>query len=540
MRKINKQNTITFNIFGILIVAALATFSIVVFNAVRKGNDSYKINQGSTVYTEDNEYVDMTTDGKLQKEWDGKYYLKLNGEKEAYCLGKNTVIYDSNQGKITLYGEAYQIHEDGIVDNISDVTEIDDVTKPALYKLRDRMYVMTGRNIHSTDDSFSTEDYVAINIHKSGTAMLMNNNFYVNMIQPILLESNGLYFDIASELLAYDSKVVNLKNVIGSSNLYSGRALIYEEGIAEESEETLLATNPDVVTIMGGNGGTGGSGGIGGTGGTGGDGGTGGSGGTGGIGGIGGVGGNGGIGGIGGVGGIGGNGGIGGDGGDGGDGGEGSDATISATKWVRLNGAYANPTSIDVSYDVNDLTDDYVSVFLNVYDIAAGTKQEINLDKTDNKFTINGLAPASAYKIELGYKAYMQGETDLQTITQDVIKVTTKGDLASININKISTSTIGNVGSENTVVSVDYTVLGTSNYVLDAGCTVAVYYNGTEKESAVIDNIEKTVTSNGYQSTIKFSVPGSSATGKISMKFIKAEYHGKPLVSYLRESSKNI
>ncbi len=537
MRKLNKQNTMTFNIFGILIVAALAAFSVVVFNTIRKDSDSYKVNQGSTVYTEDNEYVDMTTDGKLKQEWDGKYYLKLDGEKVTYCLGKNTVIYDSNQKKMTLYGKAYQIHEDGIVDNIDEVTEIEDMSKPALYKLRDRMYVMTGSNIQSTDNSFTTEDYVAVNIHKSGTAMLMNNNYYVNMIQPILLESDGLYFDIASELLSYDSRVVNLKNVIGSSNLYSKRALLYEEGIAEEGDETLMASNPDVITIMGGNGGSGGSGGTGGTGGIGGDGGIGGSGGTGGAGGIGCVGGNGGTGGIGGVGGSGGNGGMGGDGGNGGDGGEGSDATISATKWVRLNGATAYPTSIDVSYQVNDLTDDYVSVFLNVYDVAGGTTNQINLDKTDNHFTITGLKPASAYKIELGYKAYLQGSSDLQTVPQDVLKVTTKGDLASIEINKVSTS---QVDSNKVLVTVEYTVFGTTGYVLDDGCKVAVCHNGTVMTQQTIEDMAKTVTADGYKNAIQFTVDDSSVTGTVSMKFTEAKYQGESLLAYLKELSKSI
>ena len=265
MRKINKQNTLTFNVFGGLIVVGLVALSVAVVNVIGKSDDAYEVSQNSTVYTEENEYVEMTGEGKLEKQWDGKYYLKVKGENNAYCLGKNTVIYDNEKDTLTLYGEAYHILEDGTVENTPEVLEIEDTGKAGIYKLRDRMYIMTGSDIRSYDGSFETNDYVAINIHKSGTAMLMNDNYYVNMISPILLESDELYFDIASELLAYDGDVVNLKNVIGSSNMFSGDPLIYSEGIAEDDGQTLMASNPDVITIMGGNGGAGGAGGAGGS-----------------------------------------------------------------------------------------------------------------------------------------------------------------------------------------------------------------------------------------------------------------------------------
>ena len=521
----------TFNIFGILIVAALATFSVVVITVIRKGSDNYSVSQGSTVYTEDNEYVDMTTDGKLHKEWDGKYYLKLNGERTSYCLGKNTVIYDSDKQNLTFYGKAYQIHEDGIVDNIDDMTEVENIKEPTIYKLRDRMYVMTGGNIHATDDSFSTNDYVAINIHKTGTAMLMNNNYYVNMIQPIMLESDGLYFDIASELMVHDEKVVNLKNVIGSSNLYTGRALVYEEGLAEEDDETLMANNPDVITIMGGNGGSGGTGGEGGIGGTGGEGGVGG---TGGVGGIGGTGGNGGIGGTGGIGGSGGTGGIGGDGGDGGKGGEGSDAVFAATKWVSLNGATAGIGSIDVNYTVNDLTNDYVDVFLNVYKTSnlSTPIEQIHLDKSANHYTVtNGISPGTQYRLELGYIAYAE-DGNKQIITQDIVQVTTDGNLAYIEINKVSTSKVGS----DTIVAVTYTVRADSNYVMNP-CKVGLYYGNDLQGSPEDVDMNKAVSADGYQSTIKFKANDDVSGKKISMKFTSAIYNQNDMTSYLGTAS---
>lgn len=541
MRKINKQNTLTFNVFGGLIVVGLVALSVAVVNVIGKSDDAYEVSQNSTVYTEENEYVEMTGEGKLEKQWDGKYYLKVKGENNAYCLGKNTVIYDNEKDTLTLYGEAYHILEDGTVENTPEVLEIEDTGKAGIYKLRDRMYIMTGSDIRSYDGSFETNDYVAINIHKSGTAMLMNDNYYVNMISPILLESDELYFDIASELLAYDGDVVNLKNVIGSSNMFSGDPLIYSEGIAEDDGQTLMASNPDVITIMGGNGGAGGDGGAGGTGGaggiggTGGSGGTGGDGGTGGAGGVGGDGGIGGDGGTGGIGGLGGTGGIGGDGGSGGDGGEGSDASVSATKWISLNKVTPNVSSMDISYTVNDLTNDYVDVFLNIYK-GNDLKQTVHLDKTSNQFTVTGLEPATEYKVEMGYQAYMQknpGDITLETVTQDVVKATTSGDIAYIEINKISTNKV----EGKTYVSVNYTVVGNSAYQLQSGCTVGVYYGGSQKASEQIDTAK--VSGGGFSSTLKFEVTGD-VSGTISMKFETAQYDGKDMTPYLGGASGNV
>lgn len=535
----------SFNVFGIMLVAGLAVFSTAVGFVVKNRDESYKVNAGSTVYTEDNEYVDMSEDAVVKKKWDHKYYLKT-ADNEVYCLGKNTIIYDNNEQTMTLYGDSYRINDDGTVDSLKDVNVIDDVSTPKIYKLRDRMYVMTGREITSTDGSIKSSDYVAVNIHKGGTAMVMNDDYYVNVLQPIMLESDGLYFDVSSELMAKDGNVVSLKNVIGSSNLYTGRPLVYSEGIAEESDAKLVASNPEVITIMGGNGGTGGAGGQGGQGGNGGTGGAGGSGGFGGSGGYGGDGGMGGAGGTGGIGGQGGNGGMGGDGGDGGNGGEGSDASISATKWIQLKNATPSVASIDVDYFVNDLTNDYVDVFLNVYDVAAGSrKEQVHLDKTGTSYTVTGLEPGKSYKLEMGYQAYKKdatGSTNLETITVDVIKASTKADIAYVDIDRVSASKVSDTTNTSILVTVDYTVSSYEGYQLSSGAEIGVYYNNetTAKATQVIN--ERQAASGGYSGSIKFSLPGTEdPTGKpICLKFTNAYYQGVNIVTNLAEANSTI
>lgn len=538
MRKLSKQNTMSFNALGIMLVAGLVVFSSAVVFVVKNRNEAYPVAPGSTVYTEDNEYVDMTDEGSVRKKWDNKYYLKT-ADDDVYCLGKNTVIYDPTASSMTIYGDSYKINGDGTVDKLKDVNVVEDMNTPSLYKLRDRLYVMTGRDINSTDSSLSSDGYVTINIHKSGSAMIMNDDYYVNVIEPIVLESDGLYFDVSSELMAKDGNVVSLKNIIGSTNLYSKRPLLYTEGIVEEPDAQLMANNPEVITIMGGNGGAGGTGGQGGTGGTGGAGGTGGSGGFGGDGGLGGNGGAGGSGGTGGVGGQGGNGGLGGDGGDGGQGGEGSDASISATKWISLKKATASVSSIDVEYFVNDLTNDYVDVFLNVYDPSANNplKETVHLSKTDTQYTVTGLEPGKNYKLEMGYQAYKKDandNTELVTVTQDVAKVTTKADIAYIEINKVSTS---RDTSGNTLVTVNYTVKSYNGYQLSSA-TVAAYFDGAKQGSSQqVDGAA--AAAGGDSKSISFTVPTATGTSNktITMKFESATYQNVDVVSSLPEAT---
>ncbi|MBR4992611.1 MAG: hypothetical protein IKY04_00020 [Lachnospiraceae bacterium] len=538
MRKITKQNTMSFNVLGTLMVAGLVVFSAAVVFVVKNRNEAYTVAPGSTVYTEDNEYVDMKEEGSVRKKWDNKYYLKTSDD-DVYCLGKNTVIYDPNASSMTIYGDSYRINGDGTVDTLKDVNVVEDLNTPKIYKLRDRLYVMTGKDIESTDNSLSSGGYVTVNIHKSGTAMIMNDDYYVNVLEPIILESDGMYFDVSSELMAMDGNVVSLKNVIGSSNLYTQRPLLYTEGIVEEPDSMLMAKNPEVITIMGGNGGAGGTGGTGGTGGNGGQGGTGGSGGFGGDGGLGGDGGAGGSGGTGGVGGQGGNGGLGGDGGDGGQGGEGSDASISATKWISLRNATPAVSSIDVDYTVNDLTNDYIDVFLNVYDVANAThKETVHLSKTDNRYTVTGLDPGTTYKLEMGYKAYKDngsGSLEEVTVTQDVIKTTTKADIAYIEINKVSTSK-DTTGA--TLVTVDYTVKSYEGYKLTSA-SVGVYYNRGTTEVASKDVDTSAAASGGDSQSISFTVTsGEDISNKpLVMKFKSAVYQGKTVTSYLSEAT---
>lgn len=529
MRKLDKKNTISFNIFGALIVLGLIALTVSVVMVIRSRTGSETIAASSVVYNDENEYILLDKDGKLSKKWDGNYYLKSG--RENYSLGPNAVVFDKNSGLLTVYGDLYKINQDGTIESASEKTEISDYNSPGIYKMQDRKYLMTGGSIDATDGSFGTSKFVIASINRSGTALLMNDQQYANMIYPVMLKSDDLYFDIASEYAYYDKNLIYLKNVLGSSNEYKGDPLLYKEGLVGE-EELQVATsknNPDVITIVGGNGGQGGAGGQGGIGGTGGQGGTGGvagDGGTGGTGGVGGTGGDGGQGGRGGIGGdggdggqggAGGQGGFGGDGGKGGNGGLGNDGEISALKWIRLNGVQAGMTTLDANYIVSDLTDDYVSVYLEVKNLATSAIEKIFLDKTQTNYVVRGCDPGTYYEVTIGYTAYYNenGGAVLKDIKQDTFKVRTSSNFGDITIASVTQS------------DVNFVLKLNQEYVISAG-TVALYKaDGTKvAELNLTDAMIREAASTGYSG--KISGFGSIPEGeRLSLKLINTVYNGK-------------
>lgn len=509
MKKV--KNKAMFNLFGSLIVLVLIGLTVTVVMVVRSRNGSYTVPAGSVVYDEENEYIPIEEDATLYQKSDENYYLKT-ADKEVYSLGGNAVIKDGESGSIVIYGDLYQIAADGTVTSSTGRNEVSDLSQAALYKMADRKYLMTGKTIESTDSTYETSGYVYINIYKSGTAVLMNDEAYKNMVYPIMLKSDDLYFDISSEYALFGENLVNLKNVLGSTNEYTGDALIYSEGLVDDEQYATAANNPDSITIVAGNGGSGGSGGSAGNGGSGGSGGSAGDGGTGGDGGSGGTGG---------VGGNGGTGGVGGDGGSGGDGGRGSDANISALKWVELSGVTAGIGTIDVNYFVSDITDDYVSVYLLVdhKDASGNTKTDkIYLNKTSTHYTITGCTPGTNYTVTLCYDAYYSTggiiDDEPTSVKQDSVKVKTGSNLGTIEVVSLNES------------SVSFDVSLNSNYLISSG-KVALYNGNAKLGTYTLDsNVIKSAAKDAAGGTISFSKSQVSNGDRLYLKFEDVIYNG--------------
>ena len=174
MKRTERKNTAEYNVFGAIIVLILIALTFFVVSVIRSKNSSYIVTAGSTVYNVENEYILIEEDAKLYKKSGGTYYLKT-ADKEVYTLGKSVVVRDGNTKQLWVYGDMYDISSDGSVVYSSGANQIENLSEPGLYKLEDRKYLMTGNNIVSTDGAYSANDYVYINVYKSGTAVLMND-----------------------------------------------------------------------------------------------------------------------------------------------------------------------------------------------------------------------------------------------------------------------------------------------------------------------------------------------------------------------------
>ncbi len=506
---LQRKNTLYFNIFGSIIGVMLIALTVTVVVVIRNQAGSYVIPAGSTVYDIDNEYIPIVEDATIYQKGSGIYYLKT-ADKEVYTLGENAVVKDNSTNSIWVYGDLYEIASDGTVTVSYGRNELKTIGAPGLYKLADRKYLMTGKSITSTDKEYATNDYVYVNIYKSGAAVLMNDQSNQNILRPIMLNSEDLYLDISSEYAFFNNNLINLKNVLGSTNEYGGDALIYVEGLVDDEQYQSAADTPDVITIVGGNGGSGGAGGNGGQGGMGG------------TGGIGGTGGHGGSGGTGGVGGAGGTGGNGGDGGQGGDGGKGSDANVNALKWVKLVGVTAGIGTIDVDYVVTDITDDYVAVWLEVkYKDAGGTEknEKVYLSKTDNEYILRGCAPATYYDISLWYSAYYKtggivGDAPENKMV-DSVRVQTSSNLGNIEVVK---------QTEN---AIEFNMTLDNQYLIESGSVALYRADGTEISHIVLD---ANTIQNAAKGTVKLSVPISSTAlndgDRLYLQFKDVIYNG--------------
>ena len=411
MRKLEKKNLISFYIFGAMILLAIGGISFGVFQVASSGvNLNFEISSGSVVYDSDDNLVPLEGTAKLSKKWDGNYYIKTSGG-QTKCLGKSTVVFDKNATKVKIFGDSYKINMDGSVYKYLDQIEVTDIGNPSLYKLDDRKYLMIGKNINSVEGPFATKNYMIINMDKWGNALLRGEGLNRKTISPVVLQSEDLYFDIGSELMYTEGKEINLKNVIGSTNLYGGKPLLYEQtGIDSANVErtdagtgdtggtggTGGAAGPQNYTVVAGKGGTGGGGGIGGAGG---------------IGGTGGIGGSGGIGGYGGVGGSAGSGGSGGTGGTGGDGGDAGMVKTENLIKVAMGTVSTREKSIVVNYSVYDPSSNVARVKLlaepwNSTTSAYDPGTTYDLSKLDTEFTLDGLNENTKYRLTLSYTKY--------------------------------------------------------------------------------------------------------------------------------------
>ncbi|MBE6144691.1 MAG: hypothetical protein E7169_03860 [Firmicutes bacterium] len=375
MRKLGKKNKISFVIFTFIVILVVAIFVYGINRVLSYEKEEYELTTGSVLYDEDNNFLSLNSASFMSRNWNGKYYVTLEDE-TSYNLGEETVVFNSNDYRMYLYGTFYQVFENGKVEKHVGQTEVVRNTEAKVYKLKDRKYLIVASKIATEDLSVNTANYLIIEIDKIGNALLMNNEINIKTIVPTVLKTDDFNFDIANEKLVFGKTYIDLKKINGSTNEY----------VEPVKKPT---TNNNSGGSTGGTGGTGGAGGAGGTGSI-----------------------------------IYGN--------------TSNSNKIELVKKVGLNSIVPYSTYLDVDYTVIDLNNEYNSVYLLIDD--GVNKNKIELNKESSNYKVRNLKPNYEYNVSLGYTYTDKSDgfnTEMDEIS-DVFKIKTAKLEQKLEITKIN------------------------------------------------------------------------------------------------------
>ena len=218
MRKYNGRTKKTMIIILILFVGIIIIFSLFLKKAIDVGRTAYKVVSSSVLFDNEQNLITTSDEGIIRVKWGGDYYL-IYDDKE-YDLGSHSVVYNSTNGDITLYGKFYEVNSDGDVNTIKGENLIKSSVNSKFYKLSDRKYLIIDRTIESKSSSFVTSNYLIVNLDKLGNATLLNDKTSYKTIVPTVLRTSAYSFDIANEKLNFGGEDIDLKKIIGSTNEY--------------------------------------------------------------------------------------------------------------------------------------------------------------------------------------------------------------------------------------------------------------------------------------------------------------------------------
>ena len=458
MRKYNNKTKKTIMIILALFVVFIVIFSLFLKKSIEIEKTAYNLEIGSILYDNDQNKIITRSDSVIKVRWGGNYYLKYNDE--SYNLGKHSIVYNSNNGDISLFGKFYEVKSNGKVNVIENKNIIKSSVNSKFYKLADRKYLIIDRTIQSDDYNFVTSNYLMVNLDKSGNATLINDKTSLKTIKPTVLKTSSYTFDIANEKLNFGKEDIDLKKIIGSTNEY------------DPKKYNLNATNNETDENQDGTGASGNGNGSG----------TGTSGDGTGTGGAGSGGGN-------------GSGGSGSGGGSGFGGGTGNgftnsgttanndsnlnnnydsgisdqtvDKIINATKNTSVIRITPGIDNISIDYVVYDPNNEYRSVYLEIENTNTSQTNIVYLSKTDTKIVVSNLSPNVYYNLTFKY-SYTE-KTSTKEYTFDKTGIYTKIPNMIINVTQI----INNKIYYRINLDTNYTITGGTVNLLRNGRLVA-------------------------------------------------------------------
>ena len=382
-KKIN--NNRLFILFSFLVFLIILVFVYALYKTLSYDNTIYTISKGSFIYDKNYDYLTLEDDAKMQQKWDKNYYLTEKKTNKIHELGSDVVVFNKNDFRIYLYGENYQVKVNGDVKYSNKVVNIAKNGESTFFKLSDRKYLMTGTTIKSDVKGIKTNNYLIVDIDKSGNALLLNNELNIKALSTLKLKTKLYELDVANERLYIGKEVIELKKINGSSNKYKEEK---EEEKSKDNNKTNTQNNKNnnnsnnsrnktnSIASSSSN--------------------------------------------------------------------SSKKENLNIVKSASLISVASTASYIDVSYSIIDPKNEYTTVFLLLQklDNSKETKKII-ISKNNNSYRIRDLVPNTEYKVSLCYT--IVGSDDSNTLEDEVANeliTKTKKDNTKIVINKISGNNI--------------------------------------------------------------------------------------------------
>ena len=219
MRKLNLKNKFYIGIFAIIILLIVGILVCSLFLSQKNGKVVYNVSNNCVIFDSETNLIDTSLGGEVTRKWGNNYYY-VNQDKYSYEIGNTPVIYEKTNNEIQIFGDNYQVYSDGSVLKNNDLTVISNSKDSSFFKLSDRVYLIVSPEIYNDDKSIYTSIYLIVYIDKKGNASILNDSINLKTINPMNLLFDDYTFDIANEKLIIKDNVIDLKQIIGSTNEY--------------------------------------------------------------------------------------------------------------------------------------------------------------------------------------------------------------------------------------------------------------------------------------------------------------------------------
>lgn len=218
MRKYDVKNKRNIAVVVVICTIILTAFSLFMKHVNDAEKKIYTLDVNSVLYDNDKNMWNLDTTGLIRIKWSGSYYLQY--DEQEIALNKQVVVFNNASKILNLYGTIYKINKDESVETLKEETIIEDTIVPKFYKLADRKYLLIASEIQNEKGNFNASDYLIVELDKLGNATLTNNKLNMKTLTETILITSAYTFDIANEILNFGEEDIDLKKIIGSTNMY--------------------------------------------------------------------------------------------------------------------------------------------------------------------------------------------------------------------------------------------------------------------------------------------------------------------------------